>query len=69
MKFVLIAISIIAILCILYVHHIKHSERRLYNNGYCRCGRKWIYVGLTQAGSRMYKCDFCDRHIIKSKCE
>lgn len=58
-----IIIVIILIVLILIVLS-RHSEKRLWNKGYCKCGNHWRLNGKIHHGDfdeKKYICDNCHR--------
>lgn len=62
-----ICLFIIFVLAIVYARYIVTSNKRIWNDGRCRCGGKWNYFGMTYYGSRIYHCEYCDNEIIISE--
>ena len=41
----------------LLAFYARSLEKRSWNNGFCKCGGKWIYFDTDSQGGRGYKCD------------
>lgn len=60
----IIILTLLILVTVMYVRYIPYSETKIWNNGKCRCGGGWRFIGMTVAGSRMFTCEYCDRDVI-----
>lgn len=60
---IFLTLVICLIVCGRILLSIYRREKRIWNNGRCRCGSSWIMVQNDNYGPKVYRCNKCYEYI------